>query len=176
MATALKASGVCVGATILLALSLTACGTSGVPEASVRGGAVPLTAVHIGTPDHIFQQAIGTFGQDPNGSMGGKTQYLSRMPDENGGQYVVQTKNDRCFEISVLHAAKPISKEVAIKTLRALLPADAPEAKVDDSQLSNAAAPTELFAFGDKFKGQLLYTDKSGKEVKIISASQTAPM
>lgn len=170
------ASGVCVTTTILSALLLSACGSEGVQTASVSKGTVQLAHVRVGTPEEVFKQAILTFVEDPNGSIGGKTQYISRQPDATGGQYVVQAKDDLCFEVSIVHATKPVTKVDALKTLEQLLPPTVVaenKPQIDDAGLK-AAQPTQIYKFGKDFSGRLQY-DKAG-DVTVISASRNGVM
>lgn len=165
----------------LIALAAVACATmntacsSGKDAAAVPTpqGTIPLEAVRVGMPETTFKDAILTFVQDPNGSLAGKVQYLSRGRDANGGQYMVQCKDGRCFGLLVYHQEQPVSKEQALSTLEKLFPTDKPaQSKVDDQQIKtgSVATPTETYFFGDDYKGELIYTDKSASKVKIIAA------
>lgn len=161
-----------LGFVILSSVSLTACTSGGQPQAAVNKGTVPLAAVRVGTPESIFKEAEITFVPDPNGAMAGKTQYLSRFQDENGGQYVVQAKNDVCYEVNVIHATKPIAKEVALQTLQRLLPANVTDKAVISAAPANQAAPIESYLYGKNYIGRMYYADKDQKDVKIVSLTR----
>ncbi|MBX9877930.1 MAG: hypothetical protein K2Y22_05680 [Candidatus Obscuribacterales bacterium] len=161
-------------AAISCATMTTACSsnkeTAAVPTPQ---GTIALDAVRVGMPETTFKDAILTFVQDPNGSVAGKVQYLSRGRDANGGQYMVQCKDGRCFGLLVYQQEQPLSKEQALATLEKLFPTDKPtQSKVDDQQVKagNVGTPTETIFFGDDYKGELIYTDKSASKVKIIAA------
>lgn len=159
-------------AAISCATMTTACSsskdTAAVPTPQ---GTIPLEAVRVGMPETTFKDAILTFVQDPNGSLMGKVQYLSRGRDANGGQYIVQCKDGRCFGLLVMHNDQPIAKEQALATMEKLFPTDKPaQSKVDDKQIGSVETPTETYFFGDDYKGELIYNDKAGSKVKIVAA------
>jgi hypothetical protein len=149
---------------------LTACG-NGVEVASVRGGAVPLDRIRLGTPENIFKEAYVTFGEDPNGTAAGKHQYLSHMPDQDGGQYVVGVKDEHCYELSVLHNTKPVAREVALKKMENLLPADVVANNKPEVQ-QDPAKPVETYVWGKKYRTQMLYTDQTKQMVSVVNAAQ----
>lgn len=165
----------------LIALAAIACATMNTACSSSKDtaavptpqGTIPLESVRVGMPETTFKDAILTFVPDPNGNILGKVQYLSRGRDANGGQYLAHCKDGRCFGLLVLHKEQPISKEQALSTMEKLFPTDKPaQSKVDDQQLKagNVETPTETFYFGDNYKGELIYTDKSGSKVKYVCA------
>lgn len=163
-------TGVVVGLAMLASISLSACGSGGgVPQAQVHKGTVPLDAIRVGTPETVFKEAMLTFVQDPAGCIGGKNQYLSRINNTDGGQYVVQAKNDLCYGIDVVHA-KPVTKEVAIKTMQKLLPPNVKDVPTERAALvSKPNEPVREYAFGANYVGRVYYTDKSANEVRVVT-------
>jgi len=165
----------------LVALAAIACATMNTACSSSKDaaavptpqGTIPLESVRVGMPESTFKDAILTFVQDPNGNILGKVQYLSRGRDANGGQYLVQCKDGRCFGLLVLHKDQPISKDQALATMDKLFPSDKPaQSKVDDQQLKAGSSdtPTVTYFFGDSYKGELIYADKAGSKVKYVTA------
>lgn len=162
-----------LGVVILSSLSLSACTTGATPQASVNKGTVQLEAIRVGTPETVFKEAMITFVQDPLGSSYGKNQYLSRLPDANGGQYVIQAKNDVCYEVDVVHQGKSVPKEVALETMKRLLPANvkADQPLIDKSTMK-ASTPVETYIFDTNYIGQIFYADKNAKDVKVVSMTR----
>jgi hypothetical protein len=168
-----KTASMAVMALIASTVVLNGCG-AGTETASVRRGAVPLNKVRLGTPQNVFSEAVVTFAKDPNGSVGGKEQYLSRMQDAEGGQFVAQIKNDLCYELQVIQKDKFLTQEDAVKKMQNLLPAEVVaqiKPTVDDSKL-DAAQPKEIYDWNGKYRTLLFYNDKSHKEVNMISATR----
>lgn len=165
-------TGAVVGLVILSSLSLSACtsSSSSVPQAQVHRGTVNLDAVRVGTPETVFKEAIMTFIPDANGTMEGKTQYLSRMPNSNGGQYVIQAKNDVCYEVDVIHTT-PVSKEIALKTMKGLLPSNVTDEAVITID-NKTATPIETYQYGTGYVGHVFYKDKTGTAVSTVSINR----
>jgi hypothetical protein len=155
------------------AVLLSACTTASTSYNPGTKGMVPLDSIKVGIPETVVQNGILTFVPDPAGTVGQKTQYLSRGYDANGGQYIVQAMEGRCFGVQVYHLQKPIPKETALTTMKNLFPATLPpQSGVDNSQMKGAE-PKEVYSFGDSFKGELVYADKNGTEVKMVNAWTT---
>lgn len=152
--------------------SLSACTSQGVSQAQVHKGTVPLEAIRVGTPERIFKEAIMTFIPDTGGTFGGKNQYLSRMKDGNGGQLVVQAKDDLCYEVSVVHTT-PINKETGLQTIQRLAPANVKEELVLVG--TEGATPVETYQLGKNYVAQVIYTDKAKKDVSVVSLKFTGP-
>jgi hypothetical protein len=157
-----------IAAAIIAAMTLSACGT-GNQAASVQRGTLALSMVRVGTPEQVFKDAIMTFVPDPNGTTADKTQYLSRLTDDNGGQYVIQAKNDECFEVDVVQNGSGIDKQTALKKMENLLPAEI-VASIKPTVKNDRKLPIETYNYDGKFKGQLIYADASKTAVKYITA------
>jgi len=155
---------------LLVALGAAGCGSgSSVTPTATKQGTVNLEALKVGMPETTIKEAILTFVPDPKGSIAGKNQYLSRTPNANGGQVIAQCKDNQVFGLQIYHQNKPVGKEVAIASLKQLLPSDVPpQSKVDDAGLKSAI-PVEVYWFGDDYRGELFYTDATGSQVKILS-------
>lgn len=153
---------------------LTGCGSGGTQPATVRSGSVPLEQVRIGTPGSVFKEAVVTFVPDPNGSTGGKIQYLSRIKDPDGGQYLAQVKNNECYEVDIVIADQALDKEQAVKKMEHLIPPSALSG-VEPKVQSSPDKPIESYNFDNKFLGQIQYKDNTRKNVLMISAVRTGP-
>jgi hypothetical protein len=164
-------TAVVVGLVAFASISLSACTSSGVQQAQVNHGTVRLDAIRVGTPEEVFKEAIMTFIPDPVGSQYGKNQYLSRLPDANGGQYVVQAKDDVCFEVSVVHAKQLAPKTLAMETLHRLLPGNIKDEPVIKSVPAKEGA-IETYTFGKNYVGQVVYADKGATEARVISVTR----
>lgn len=168
------ASSLLLSAAMLLATGLTGCAPGGeVAPTATKQGTVNVDALKVGMPETTIKEAILTFVPDQKGSIAGKTQYLSRTQNANGGQVIAQCRGDQVFGLQVYHLDKPVSKEVAIESMKSLFPAETPpQSKVDDKSLKEGkdVNPVEVYWFGDDYRGELIYTDKTGSQVKIISA------
>jgi hypothetical protein len=157
---------------LLCALGLGACGGSQgttTPVATPQG-TVELNQIKVGMPEATFRDAVITFVPDPLGSTGGKTQYLSRTIDANGGQYIVQCKDGRCFQIQVT-LNPPAPKDKAAQIMKDLIPADAPaETKVEQSadKVGKAEYAVETHLLGTDYRGQLISPDK-GQTVSMVN-------
>jgi len=156
---------------VITAAMLTACSSTGTQVATVRGGAVNLKQVRVGTPGKIFQDAAITFAPDPNGAVAGKVQYLSRLEDADGSQFVVQVKNNECYEISLINRNKQLSRDAAIAKMQNLLPASVIAAG-EPVVKPVPGRQADSFAWNKKFRGELDYTDASRKDVSMISATR----
>ncbi|MBI4534075.1 MAG: hypothetical protein HY711_09015 [Candidatus Melainabacteria bacterium] len=158
---------------LLMALGMTGCTTEPSTTTNVTPqGTVSLDALKVGMPENTFKDSILTFVPDPKGALAGKVQYLSRTNNANGGQVIAQCMDGKCFQLQVYHLSSPISKDTAIKSMRSLLPSDAPnQSKVDDSELKKGKAGklTEVYSFGDSYLGELTYTDPAGAQVTIVN-------
>ena len=168
----MKSQVVTIGAGTLMAMSLIACGSTATQVVAVQKGAVPLDQVHIGVPTTVFKEAICSFVPDPNGSFAGKVQYLSRITDENGGQYVVQTKGTQCFQIDVVHKSRLIDKKTALKTMERLLPIEVAKLTPQISNSNSGGQIMEEYSYGKDYRGQLFYSGNSARQVKLISVSR----
>lgn len=168
-----------LSAITICALGLTACGSANKSSNAVPTpqGTIALDVVKVGMPESTFKDAMLTFVPDrsPMATTGGRSQYLSRTKDANGGQYVIGCLGGQCRTIMVNHESQAIAKDAAMKTLQGLFPADAsPQPNVDESGLKSAS-PVINVTFGDTYKGQLICTDKSGSRVNLITALVEAP-
>lgn len=163
---------------LLLTIVATGCTLENTtPQSATPQGTLSLDAVTVGMPESAFKDAILTFVPDPKGAIAGKVQYLSRSYDSSGGQVIAQCKDDVCFGLQIYHLDKPISKDEALKRMKELFPPDLPaQSKVDDKELKEGEGffLTETYYFGNKYKGELIYTDKAGTQVKIVNAWVTA--
>lgn len=160
--------------TIACAVGLSACSsnTNSAANPGAYKGNMVLENAKVGIPEATIKEAILTFVQDPKGSNSGKTQYLSRGYNKNGGQYMIHCANGTAFGVEVIHPTQPVTKEVAMETIKVLLPEGAPEqSKVDDSEVK-AANHREAIYFGDKYRVDVIYNDADGKNVTAISAWQ----
>ena len=162
------------GVSALCVVATTGCsGGEGTASKPTPQGTIAFEQVKVGMPESTFKDAILTFSPDPNGTMSGKVQYLSRANNADGGQYIVQCKDDRCYELQVIYSTQPISKDTALKALHALLPESVPpQSKDDDSQVKAKATakPTEVIWFGDDYRGEIVYADKTGDQVFEVNA------
>jgi len=166
-----KAGGFLITSAVTLAMSTTGCGSgpSGTPSTSAQG-TIPLESVKIGMPETTIKEAILTFVPDPKGSVGGKVQYLSRTNNGDGGQYVAQCKDGKCFGFEVLYFGNPIGRDQALATAKQLLPADAPpQSGVKDlPKRADDPNPAETYYFG-KYGCQVFYADQKREKVKRIA-------
>jgi hypothetical protein len=169
----------CASAAAAVSLSvfcLTGCGSGGGGNDSAQAtpqGTIDLHQVKVGMPESTFEKAVVTFVPDPKGAMGTKTQYLSRTPDENGAQYVVQCTNGRSYEIQVYFHQTPVSKDVAMKALENLLPSEAIAAPAIDAAEVKAGQvphPMEVLQYGKDYKGQIAYADNKADSVILVNA------
>jgi len=171
-------TGLLVGMAVMSVMSMTACsttGTSGTPQAAVNKGTVPLEAVKVGTPETVFKEALITFIPDSLGTNNDKTQYLSRFTDADGGQYVVQTKNDISFEVAIVHRDKTLTKEQALSRVARLLPSNVKDQPVLAKTDKTGLAPVETYTIGKDYKGSLTYKDKGATEVSMVTVTRIAP-
>jgi hypothetical protein len=170
----LKGSRLLVGMALLSTVALSACtstGTNGTPQAAVNKGTVPLEAIKVGCPESVFKEAIITFIPDQAGTTKDKNQYLSRFTDPNGGQYVIQAKDDLSYEVSIVHRDKTLTKDDAMATIKRLVPSNITE----EPKLETAAKPAnpvETYKIGDGYQGQLTYKDKTLKEVSMVTVTR----
>jgi hypothetical protein len=135
-------------------------------------GVINLPGVRLGLPEESAKGAILTFVADPNVNQNGSSQYLSRVYDDNNGQYCLGYANGQPRQLRVVYAQRPISKEDALAKLKMILPSGAPEeTKVDDAEVKagKKESPVEYRWFGDGLKAELIYADKSAKTVKLVS-------
>ena len=175
----LKGSTGLLVAMVMSATALTACTTAsnggGAPQAAVNKGTVPLEAVKVGTPESIFKEAIITFIPDSFGTNTNKTQYLSRFTDSAGGQYVVQTKDDLSFDISIVHRDKPLTKEQALERIARLLPLNVKDQPVLEKTVKTGASPVETYKIGSGYNGTIIYADKNATKVSMVEVTRIAP-
>lgn len=137
-------------------------------------GVINLDGVRLGLSEESVKGAILTFVADPNVNQNGASQYLSRVYDENNGQYCLGYNKGQPGQIRVVYAQKPISKEEALAKVKRILPVGAPEeTRVDDAQVRSGKkeCPVEFRYFGDGLRAELIYADKSAKTVKVVSVS-----
>lgn len=157
---------------LLCALGLSGCGgqqSTTAPSATPQG-TVELSQIKVGMPESTFRDAVITFVPDPLGSTGGKTQYLSRTVDANGGQYIIQCRDGRCFQIQV-SLNPPAPKEKATQIMKDLIPAEAPaEGKVETSseKVGKTAYAIETHSMGSDFRGQLVSPD-NGATINMVN-------
>lgn len=167
-------SNLIIATAFVCTLGISACSTSNTQTTALptKQGTIALDALKVGMPESSIKDALMTFAEDPKGSMGGKTQYLSRAYDNNGGQYVIQCKDGKVFGIQVYMTKGAVAKETALATMHQLMPATSVEpAKIDDSQVKDAkiAQPVEVHNYADGSRGELIYNDKTGTVVGMIS-------
>jgi hypothetical protein len=163
-----------IGVALLCALGISACGGpeggTTTPVATPQG-TVELEKVKVGMPESTFRDAVITFVPDPNGSSGGKSQYLSRSSDANGGQYVIQCKDGQSYKITVsLNPAVP--KEKGVSIMQSLMPAEAPAATKVASRTDktpNGEYQVESHQLGDNYAGEVVSPDK-GATVVMVNA------
>lgn len=138
--------------------------------AKLKRGYLEFELVKVGIPEENVKKAIFSFAPDPNGTLGDKTQYLSRNLDANGGQYLIQCRNNLVYEVQVYHLKKPVTKDVAMATLKNLLPQEArpdqPPAQNPDKQKPSS----ECLRFAGTYEGELVYANPASKGVTIINA------
>jgi hypothetical protein len=137
-------------------------------------GTVSLPAVKVGSLEDQFKRAVITFVVDERkqASIGGSKRYNSRWKDNNSGSYMAQCYHGKCFQLHVLYAT-PVPKEKAFKTMKNMLPESAPpQSRVDDSEIIEGKKenPVEAYRFGEDFKVDLIYADKSAQTVQQITA------
>ena len=167
---------------VCVSVGLTACGESkwGQNGARTPQGTINLDGLKVGVPENVIKEAVLTFVLDdkPAAKAGGKSQYLSRSKDSNGGQYVAQCIGGSCYRLDALYDSAPIPKEKALETVKNMLPADAPpQSKVDDSELNKAGAPpVESIYYGTDYSVSLTFTDKDGQTVKSVSVTSIPKM
>lgn len=125
----------------------------------------------MGIPAENVKKAIFSFAPDPNGTLADKTQYLSRNLDTFGGMYLIQCRNNVVYEVQVYHLKKPVTKDVAMKTLISLFP---PEARPDQPPTQNPDSKpkpgSEIYHFAGTYEGELVYAEPKSKGVTIINA------
>jgi hypothetical protein len=147
---------------------------SGTASQSYKG-VINIEGVRFGIPEESVKTAILTFVADPNvAQYPGITQYLSRVYDKNNGQYSVCYKEGTPVNLRVIYSQAPITKEDALAKLKLVLPASAPESeKIDASEVTagKKPEPVEYRTYGDSLKVELIYSDKSAKNVKLISVT-----
>lgn len=158
----------------IFALSLTGC--AGEPDEKAPPppkGTVSLSAVKVGALEDQFKRAVITFVVDESkqASIGGSKRYNSRSKDNNGGSYMAQCYHGKCFQLHVLYAT-PVPKEQAFKAMKNMLPESAPpQSRVDDSEITEGKKdyPVESYHFGEDYKVDLTYADKSAQTVQQIT-------
>ncbi len=134
-------------------------------------GVISLDAIRLGTPEETPKTATLSFVLDTNVPPP-FAQYLSRSYDKDGGQYTMGFVNGKPRSLRVIYAGKPISREEALAKLKSILPADAPEeTKLDDSEVKAGKkdSPVERRQYGDDLKSEIIYADKEGTKVKVVS-------
>lgn len=163
---------------ILGSFGLVGCGsgTTGDGGAVTPQGTINLEQLKVGVPQKVLEDAVLTFEVDENpiSKAGGKTQFMSRTKDTKDGKYLAQCREGYCFQLQAYYMENPITKEQAVAVLKAMLPSSAPDqSRVDDDQLKDGKTekPVEYYYFGDKYMGELIYADKSGESVTIVSVS-----
>lgn len=122
-------------------------------------------------PEESIKKSIFTFAPDPSGRIGDQVQYLSRGDDAYGGQFVIHCRASQVYQVQVYHLTKPVSKDIALLTLKTLLPAEAfPDNRALGPGKFNSESASESWNFGANFSGELVYTGNNQSEVKIINA------
>ncbi len=129
-------------------------------------GTVPLEKIIVGIPESTVKQSILTFVPDTsaNAGSGGKTQYLSREKNANGGQYIVQCKDGTVFQVSTLFTGTPLSKDTAESELKKLLPKDAPaQSKVEEQ------TGKQIYYYGDNYVGEVILLPATKGAAPLVS-------
>lgn len=154
------------------AFVLSACGSGegGAPRTTSQG-TVSLDSVKVGLPESVFKDSVLTFVPKEKAPDSKVTEYMSRTFNKNGGQVVAQCQDDQCGRIMVFHVEKPISKAAAEETMKALLPAVAGESPKSNRDKNDGQKPIDKYEFEGGYKGSLLYSDNTAKEVIVIAAS-----
>ncbi len=140
-------------------------------------GVVNLEAVRLGMSEETAKGAVLSFVPDPS-VQAPSAQYLSRSYDQGGGQYCLSYNDGKPKQLRVVYSQNPISKEEAIKKLKSILPASAPEeTKVDDSEVKagKKPCPVEHRFYGPDLKAEIIYADKSATSVKLVAAANVEP-
>lgn len=135
-------------------------------------GVINLEGIRLGLPEESAKDAILTFVADPSVNQDGNTQYLSRVYDKRGGQYCLGYSKGQPVQLRVVYAQAPISKEEALVKLKAIVPAGAPEeTRIDDAEVKagKKVGPVEYRYFGDRLKAEIIYSDKTATQVKLVS-------
>ncbi len=148
-----------------LPLVLQGCSEGQSSDVTVQGS-VPLEKIIVGIPESTLKESILTFVPDTsaNAGAGGKTQYLSREKNANGGQYIVQCKDGTVFQVSTLFTGAPISKETAEAELKKLLPKDAQaQSKVEEQ------AGKQIYYYGDNYIGEVILTPATKGAAPLVS-------
>ncbi|HEY9785666.1 MAG TPA: hypothetical protein V6D17_09715 [Candidatus Obscuribacterales bacterium] len=158
--------------TIAAAALIQGCGTQGNVNPVTPQGSIPLESLTVGLPEDTVKSAILTFVVDPNptASVGGKTQYNSRTYDAQGGQYIVNCKDGKVFQVQVMYPTNPITKEQALVTMKKLLPATAPAQT--RTKEGKKGQPKEMYFFGD-YRCDLVFSDDTKSKVSVITAHDT---
>lgn len=164
----------CIASIVMLSAGCTS-KDAGTASQSYKG-VINLEGVRFGVPEESVKTAILTFVADPNvAQYPGVSQYLSRVYDKHNGQYCLSYKDGTPINLRVVYQT-PITKEEAIAKLKTLLPASVSgEPTVDDSEVKagKKAEPVERHNYGDSAKVEIIYTDKSAANVKLISVGNT---
>jgi len=139
-------------AALLISAPLVLPGCSEAPNHDVTPqGTIVLDKIVVGIPESTLEKAQLSFVKDEKGTGFGKTQYLSRQNNSNGGQYIVQCKDGTVFQVSTLFSAAPVSKETAEAELKKLLPKDAPaQSKVEDQP------GKQVYTYGANYIGEVI--------------------
>lgn len=170
----LKGSRLLVGMALLSTVALSACTsgvTNGTPQAAVNKGTVPLEAIKVGCPESVFKEALITFIPDQAGTTKEKNQYLSRFTDANGGQYVVQAKDDLSYEVSIVHRDKTLTKDQAMATIKRLVPLNVTDEPVLQPAAKNAG-PVDNYKIGEGYTAMVAYKDKTKAEVSMVAVTR----
>ena len=149
---------------------LSGCTTTDTATQSYKG-VINLDGVRLGLPEESAKGAILTFVNDPSVSDGGRTQYLSRVYDNDKGQFCLSYQNGQPKQVRVVYSQAPVPKQNAIARLKMILPTSAPEeTKVDDSEVKAGKKdnPVEYHLYGDKLRAEVIFTDKTCKFVKLV--------
>lgn len=164
----------CVASIVMFSAGCTA-KDAGTASQSYKG-VINLEGVRFGVPEESVKTAILTFVSDPNvAQYPGVSQYLSRVYDKHNGQYCLSYKDGTPINLRVVYQT-PITKDEAMAKLKTLLPASVTgEPTIDDSEAKagKKAEPVERHSYGDTAKAEIIYSDKSATNVKLISVGNT---
>jgi hypothetical protein len=75
--------------------------------------------------------------------------------------------------VQVYFNSTPVSRDIALKSLQSLLPADSTTSEAPDVSEIKAAKvphPMEVLQYGKDYKGQIAYADKKANSVILVNA------
>ena len=154
---------------------LSSCAPSGVNNAGSYRGSVALDNVKLEIPENMVSESFVTFVLDPSVNLGGKTQYVSRTNDNQGGQYCVVFKGGKCYLLRVLYRAKPVTKEYALQLMSDKIQGtDKPVLVKPLAVAKGRKNPVELYELGSNYRGELEFADPKGQQVAVMSVWEPA--